>query len=249
MRETVEGVPSDQEKSLASRLAYWIRDRLNSELFSVIPNRLGDVLDVGGGTFFLRLESRGASWTSYTVLEPSEVLVDPKQPSVRIVCGDAHALPFPESAFDEILAIQVLEHVFSPESAVREMWRVLRADGRLIILVPQSGNLHLVPEHYANLTRFWLFEMARRLGAEVELWLPLGGSWRTIASRLFLMFWPVMNWHETRDPELHSRGVLFWLLLPVQVVVSAIFFPIALLLSLGDIREEANNHLIVLRKK
>ena len=88
--------------------------------------------------------------------------------------------------------------------------------------MPQSGNLHLVPYHYQNFTRFWLFEQAERMGAEVVTWKPLGGAWRTIASRLFLMFWPILGLHETQDPLLRRRPWHFWALLPFQVIVAII---------------------------
>lgn len=240
--------PPDQKKSPASRVAYWLRDRLNGDLFAAISRRNGHVLDVGGGAFFERLARRGHVWESFTILEPRPGLDTSSHDNVQLVLGDGQALPFAEGSFDEVLAIQVLEHVFRPDVLVQEMWRVLRPNGRMIIMVPQSGNLHQVPHHYANLTRFWLFEIAQRLHAEVEVWKPLGGAWRTIASRLFLLLWPVFDWHQTQDRLLHRRGIAFWVTLPLQVVVVLIFFPLALVLSFADIKEEANNHLIVLRK-
>ncbi len=239
---------SDQDKSAFSRLAYWLRDRLSGPLFDSIDTTDCDVLDVGGGSFFLRLRGRGQSWRRYVVVEPDESLLPAPDPEVETTVGTATDLPFADASFDRVLAIQVLEHVFEPIKATDEMYRCLRPGGELVILVPQSGNLHLVPYHFQNITRFWLFEQARRMGAEVALWKPLGGAWRTIASRLFLMFWPVFDLHETRDPKLRRRPWHFWLLLPVQLIVAMVFFPIALLLSVSDIQEEANNHLVVLRK-
>jgi hypothetical protein len=38
------------------------------------------------------------------------------------------------------------------------------------------------------------------------------------------------------------------MLFPVGLIVSAIVFPLSLLMSLGDMKEEANNHVMVLRK-
>lgn len=242
----------DQDKSLASRAAYWLRDRLNARLFQVIDTHGRNVLDVGGGAFFARLQRRGATWNTYTVIEPeASLLPDPNltaEHRVSLAVGSAEDMPFPDDAFDLILAIQVLEHVFDPIAATREMYRCLTPGGKIVILVPQSGTLHLVPHHYQNLTRFWLFEQARRLGAQVDLWQPIGGSWRTIASRLFLLLWPVLNLHATRDPQLRRRSAAFWLLLPLQAAVAVVFFPIAMLLSIGDIKEEANNHLFILSK-
>lgn len=239
---------TDQDKSTASRLAYWLRDALNRPLFEAIATDGLAVLDVGGGNFYARLKRRGMTWARYVVIEPSEDLLPGNDGSVECVVATAEHIPYEDGTFDVVLAIQVLEHVFDPIAATTEMYRTLREGGKLVILVPQSGSLHLVPHHYSNLTRFWLFEQAERLGAKTELWKPMGGAWRTIASRLFLMFWPVLNIHSTRDPGLPKRSIGFWISLPFQFIAAVVFFPIALTLSLFDIKEEANNHLFILSK-
>ncbi len=239
---------ADQDRSAASRFAYWLRDALNGALFDAIDTEDRTVLDVGGGNFYSRLKRRGFTWSRYVVLEPGEELLPVSDETVECVVASAESIPYEDETFDLILAIQVLEHVFDPIAATKEMYRTLREGGRLVVLVPQSGALHLVPHHYSNLTRFWLFEQADRLGAQIELWKPIGGAWRTIASRLFLMFWPVLDVHSTRDHGLPRRSIGFWISLPLQILAAIVFFPVALLLSIFDIKEEANNHLFVLSK-
>ena len=63
------------------------------------------------------------------------------------------------------------------------------------------------------------------------------------------MFWPVFGHKYYFDPELGSRGIKFWLSIPFQVIVAILIFPVALFLSIFDIKEEANNHLVIARKK
>jgi ubiquinone/menaquinone biosynthesis C-methylase UbiE len=45
-------------------------------------------------------------------------------------------LPFPEGEFDMVTCMAVLEHLFDPEKAIREINRVLRKGGYLMIEVP-----------------------------------------------------------------------------------------------------------------
>jgi hypothetical protein len=59
------------------------------------------------------------------------------------------------------------------------------------------------------------------------------------------MFWPVMRHPYYLDTKFEKRGVLFWILFPIQLLVGALFFAVSLILSISDIKEEANNHLIV----
>jgi len=50
--------------------------------------------------------------------------------------GDGTALPFPDGAFDRIIAAEVLEHISDDEAAVRELIRVLRPGGTIAVTVP-----------------------------------------------------------------------------------------------------------------
>jgi 2-polyprenyl-3-methyl-5-hydroxy-6-metoxy-1,4-benzoquinol methylase len=53
------------------------------------------------------------------------------------------ALPFASETFDLIICKHVLEHLEEPESAFRELARVLRPRGRLLVLTP--NRFHYVP--------------------------------------------------------------------------------------------------------
>jgi SAM-dependent methyltransferase len=52
------------------------------------------------------------------------------------VIGDAAELPFADESFDLVLAIEVLEHLFAPHEAVREIHRVLAPGGKLVASAP-----------------------------------------------------------------------------------------------------------------
>src|SRR3954451_21740111 len=51
--------------------------------------------------------------------------------------GDALALPFPDGAFDRVIAAEVLEHIPDDATALRELVRVLRPGGTIAITVPR----------------------------------------------------------------------------------------------------------------
>jgi SAM-dependent methyltransferase len=50
--------------------------------------------------------------------------------------GDATRLPFPDGAFDRIIAAEVLEHIADDEAAICELARVLRPGGTMAVTVP-----------------------------------------------------------------------------------------------------------------
>lgn len=62
--------------------------------------------------------------------------IDPSGLRPGDVCADAVALPFRAGSFDVVAAFDVIEHVERPGDALREIRRVLRPDGVLLLSVP-----------------------------------------------------------------------------------------------------------------
>lgn len=237
-----------QEKSFSIKLTYFIRNFLSKPLFKILEGDLGRVLDIGGGSFYKNLSK--SQWTTYFVLEPNQTFL-PRSKSINKVISisaDANNAPIKKNTFDTILIIQVLQFIYEPVKTIAEVSRIIKTNGKIIIQVPQSGNLHGVPHHYYNFTRFWLERVLIENQFKIIDYIPLGGAWRTLASRLFLMYWPVFKHSYYFDRKFNSRGYIFWLLFPLQILVVIVFLPLSLLLSIGDIKEEANNHLIVALK-
>ncbi len=54
----------------------------------------------------------------------------------HLVCGTGEFLPYASDSFDAILSHEVIEHVQDDEAAAREMIRVLKPGGRLVLFCP-----------------------------------------------------------------------------------------------------------------
>ncbi len=67
---------------------------------------------------------------------------------IVLVQGDVHNLPFDEKEFDYVLCTEAFHHYHSQNQAVAEMRRVLKQNGKLIIV---DVNFFLPPIH-------WLFQ-------------------------------------------------------------------------------------------
>jgi SAM-dependent methyltransferase len=237
-------------RNLVTALRYRGRNLQYRALFDVLRRYTrGRVLDVGGGSFVRDAIASGVHFDEWTVVEPSDgdlPVIDDSR--VRAVVGDGCALEQPDGTYDTVLSIQVLEHVFEPMAMMSELRRVTRVGGNLIVMVPQTANIHHAPRHYQNLTRYWLEESARRLDLDVVEYHALGGAWQTVASRLLLQYPAAFGVDGYAHPGAR-RGWRFWALFPVGIIVSVVTFPFAMLLSFGDLEEEANNHLIVFRTR
>jgi ubiquinone/menaquinone biosynthesis C-methylase UbiE len=75
--------------------------------------------------------------------------------------GDAAALPYPEAGFDAAFLVTVLGEIPDPDSALRELRRVLKPGGRLVV-----GELVLGDPHFV--TPRTLRERAKAAGFEFE---------------------------------------------------------------------------------
>jgi SAM-dependent methyltransferase len=237
-------------RNLVTQVRYRGRNFQYRSVFDILRRHTrGDVLDVGGGSFVTDAVRAGVDFDRWTVVEPYAADL-PHVDDVRVtaIVGDGCALEQPDDTYDTVLSIQVLEHVFEPMQMMSELRRVAKPGGTLVVMAPQTANIHHAPHHFQNLTRFWLEEAARRLDLEVIEYHAMGGAWSTIASRLVLQYPAAFRVDGYAHPDVR-RGWRFWALFPLGLVVSAVTFPFAMLLSTGDLEEEANNHVMVLRKR
>lgn len=237
------------EKALLIRVGYAARNRMSRPLFEAMGRYCrGTVLDIGGWDFYRTAVRKRVPFERWTVLESDpRNLLHPEDPRIDLVQGDGCQMGFADARFDTVLCLHVAEHVFEPLQLLREAIRVLRPGGYGIFLVPQTGNLHLAPHHYQNFTRFWILEAARRTGVELSELQPLGGGWRSAASRLLHSALQIVGVPELTYPGVR-RTPWFYLLRPFMLLYIVVNIPLCLALSLGDFEEEANNHLFVFRK-
>lgn len=106
--------------------------------------------------------------------------------------ADLTALPFPDAAFDACINIVTLEHLKEPLAALREMGRVLRPGGKLLLVAPQEWEVHQAPHDYFRYTRHGLEYLLGQSGFRGSSIQPVGGYFRLLARRLLngLQFFP-----------------------------------------------------------
>ena len=149
---------------LASRLCDFRR-----EGYEMLGLRSGTAfLDVGcgAGEVCVEIAAQVGSEGRVAGIDRSAAMIDAAQgaaaKSGRVIdlrVGSAYDLPFPDESFDAVRAERVLQHLEDPEAALREMLRVTKPGGKLLLMDPDHGQAGLAVDEPAQRR---VFEAARR---------------------------------------------------------------------------------------
>ena len=116
------------------------RGRLGARRQELLAGVSGDVVDVGAGTG-ANLAHLPVTVRHVTAIEPDPAMAQRlrsraarHRTDIEVVLASAEALPLPDRSVDVALTTLVLCTVSDPTAAVAELRRVLKPDGRLIVI-------------------------------------------------------------------------------------------------------------------
>ena len=103
----------------------------------------GRVLDAGGGTGRVANAIREHAG-EVVIADPSlGMLRQADQNQLRLACSNSEALPFPNDSFERIIMVDALHHVIHQGQTAREMYRVLKPGGRIVIEEPDIRSFYV----------------------------------------------------------------------------------------------------------
>ena len=168
--------------NISSRL---IADLLAREYFSCIQNyAFGDLIDLGCGSVPL--------YEMYKSVTQSQTCVDwpnslHENEYTDFCCDLNESLTILNDSFDTVVLSDVLEHIFYPPKLLKEIYRIMRKDGVLIVGVPFYYFLHEIPYDYYRYTEYSLKKLIEDTGYKVVLLNRIGGAfdvWGDITAKI-----------------------------------------------------------------
>lgn len=124
---------------------------------------------------------------------------------VTLLVGDATCLGFPDGSFDKVLCSEVIEHIPDAPQALREIWRVLRPGGSLVLTTPNKGSWY-------GFERYWVWE--KLLGRK---WPHPCDEWRNTAELFALMEGSRFRVSERKTVCFTPGFILTYFLLPGMI--------------------------------
>ena len=185
----------------------------------------GRVLDIGCADQFVRQYL--SSNVEYIGLDYYQTATEWYETKPNIF-GDAQQLPLESESIDSVFLLDVLEHIPDSDLCIKEITRVLKVKGTLVLQVPFIYPIHDAPLDFRRWTSFGLIHLAKENGFSVNEEQILGKSLETAGLMCNLALGKLLlNWVEKKSPAL----LLSVFIVPAIFLINAVFWLFALFCS------------------
>ncbi len=117
-----------------------LRDEV-SKVVKFTGRSQGRILDIGCGTGDRLDVFRNNGFEPYGVETSDSAGYAKEHLKLNVIKGDLFSAKFPEAFFDIVTLYNVLEHTHNPAGVVREIHRILKKEGYLVVQVPNKDSL------------------------------------------------------------------------------------------------------------
>ncbi len=202
----------------------------------IIPG--GKILDVGCGNGAFLYKMQAAGMDAYGVELSAEGAKEAQRLGLKVKCGALEEQHYSPNSFDVITLNHVLEHIADPVKTLKELRRILKPDGTLVIAVPNSRSLARcifgrywasldVPRHLMTHNPETMRIAAKKAGLKVKKVRYISFPFQFQASFAYLLH---PNAKVPLDKTwLGENRLAYWLLFPLVYLVD--------LFRIGDVIE------------
>lgn len=134
------------------RLGSFMRLLLLEKIFCSCKNKI--ILDIGAN--YGEISKVLARYNRLTGIDTDKKALNYAKrycPDAEFRCASAVKLPFAKDSFEMVICLSVLEHIKDDQKVLKEISRVLKREGELILTVP-SQNFRLITSRIGGLIRF-----------------------------------------------------------------------------------------------
>ena len=191
----------------------------------------GNLLDIGcaGGDFLHDMRTNSQFIVSGVEFSPFASQRARDEFGLNVFTGDLLEANYPDEYYDVVTVWNVLEHVFDPTSTIKEIHRILKPGGYLIVRVPNPDSFAAkvfgkywagldFPRHLFLFPRNILINMAKDAGFSIKKTYFWGYMWPTS-----IKYW--FNRRFISRNDVRSLSDQFILQLSRTLVIRLIFFP------------------------
>lgn len=127
----------DLKQFYSRRAGRLVRRLLSTHIHEFWPDiKDQSVLGYGYAVPYLRRMKEESGRVFAVMPVPGGVHFWPEEGQGLVTVSSETELPFGTESLDRILVIHGLEHAEAPEALIHEFWRVLKSNGRLLMIVP-----------------------------------------------------------------------------------------------------------------
>ena len=171
---------------------FWLRCIFDLQLLTIYRflyielNRVsGKILDVGAGRApWKGILPTAVQYVGVDVQEKDDFGMEARS---DILLYNGINLPFSGAEFDNVMCIEVLEHVPDPVAFLSEVNRVMKPGAALFLTVPWAARIHYVPHDYHRFTRFRLQSLLETSGFKVMCVKERGNDIATVSNKLIVI--------------------------------------------------------------
>ncbi|MCL5289516.1 MAG: class I SAM-dependent methyltransferase [Firmicutes bacterium] len=188
------------------------------------------VLDVGAGScpyrmFFLHCDYKAQDFQGLT---PEQLREQSGYGKIDYHC-DATNIPVPDSCYDAVLCTEMLEHVPEPINVIKEIARILKPGGKVIMTAPLGSGIHQSPYHfYGGYTPYWYDKFLSEFGFEEISVEPNGGFFKFYGQESMRFIQMTVPW------KLNAAHIFRFLWAPAWLLCLICFFLLIPLCNLLD---------------
>ncbi len=201
---------------------YFVRKELLQSIKELAPKLTGRLMDFGCGakpykSLFSVSEYIGVDYDGEGHNHNNEDIE---------VFYDGVNIPFDNETFDSIFSSEVLEHLFNPEDILKELNRVMKTGGKILLTCPFTICEHEVPIDFARYTSFAVKALLERNGFAIVEQRKTGTSVITIHQLVNTYLHLHINSKLKKIPIVRSAfRLIFYTLINVSGIILNMILP------------------------